>query len=184
VQPYAELMVDGHKTIELRKWRPSEERIAPGSPFLVHASKTKASAEDLARLEIDGSKLWYGAFLGIMELVSIKSYSCKAEMLQDSGFHHADKQYFMFDDYVKGHAWGFQVRVIKKFPTPVPGKGALSFFQIKDEDVCAMPPDVREWINERQRLLMNVAFSINNAVVQDSLDKFKRINKSGPDGSA
>ena len=79
-------------------------------------------------------------------------------MLQDSGFHHADKQYFMFDDYVKGHASGFQVRVIKKFPTPVPGKGALSFFQIKDEDVCAMPPDVREWIEREAAALDECCF--------------------------
>jgi len=56
-QPYAELLVSGMKTIEVRKWKTKFR-----GQFLVHASKN-INEETCKRLKIDQAKLVTGAIV-------------------------------------------------------------------------------------------------------------------------
>ena len=57
-QPYAELLVSGKKTIEVRKWKTKFR-----GQFHVHASKN-IDEEACKRLKIDQTKLVTGAIIG------------------------------------------------------------------------------------------------------------------------
>lgn len=57
-QPYAELLISGKKTIELRKWNSSFR-----GKFLIHASKN-VYQEKCKSLDIDHTKLDTGAIIG------------------------------------------------------------------------------------------------------------------------
>jgi hypothetical protein len=57
-QPYAELLISGKKTIEVRKWSTNFR-----GQFLVHASKS-INQEACNRMKIDQAKLITGAIVG------------------------------------------------------------------------------------------------------------------------
>ena len=62
-QPYAELLVSGKKTIELRKWNTNFR-----GKFLIHASKN-VDKERCKSLGIDHTKLDTGAIIGGADFV-------------------------------------------------------------------------------------------------------------------
>ena len=66
-QPFAELIVQGKKTIELRKWNTKFR-----GEFLVHASQ-KIRIDDCKRLKMKYT-LTTGAIVGKVELVDVKKY--------------------------------------------------------------------------------------------------------------
>jgi hypothetical protein len=82
-QPYAELLVSGKKTIEVRKWNTKFR-----GRFLVHASKN-INEEACKRLKIDQSKLVTGAIIGKANLYDIISYGSKNSFLKDKNKHFA-----------------------------------------------------------------------------------------------
>ena len=66
-QPFADLIVSGKKTIELRKWNTNFR-----GEFLIH-STIKIRIEDCKRLKIT-KKLLTGVIIGKAELYKIKKY--------------------------------------------------------------------------------------------------------------
>ena len=66
-QPFANLIIEGKKTIELRKWNTKFR-----GEFLVHAPQ-KIRLNDCKRLKIQ-SELTIGAIIGKVELLEVKEY--------------------------------------------------------------------------------------------------------------
>jgi hypothetical protein len=92
-QPYAELIVSGKKTTELRTWNTKFR-----GEFLIHASKTvnKGACE---RIKIDPKSLITGAVIGKSVLYDVKTYESKNSFLKDTKKHFADVN---FTDYKYG----------------------------------------------------------------------------------
>ncbi len=116
-QPYADLIVQGKKTIELRTWNTKYR-----GEFLVHApSKIKKDA--CKRLGIDATKLRIGAIIGKVEIYDVKIYSSIYELKLDFKKHFATEEFLL-------HKYGFLLRKPKELRIPIPYKGSLGFFNV------------------------------------------------------
>jgi ASCH domain len=113
-QPWAELVVSGKKTIELRSWDTKFR-----GKFLVHASLKP----DKNWPAIFGFKdLPVGCIVGEVELVDVKTYKNKKE------FNNDGPQHFAFGLYYK-KVKGFVLKNHKRLK-PKPLKGKLGFFEV------------------------------------------------------
>lgn len=116
-QPYAELIVLGRKTIELRKWNTKFR-----GQLLIHASKT-INNETCKVYNIDMSSLITGAIVGSALLRDVKLYQSKKEFVADQSKHFAVSRY-------SEPMYGFLLSDAKRFDNPLPLKGRLGFFDI------------------------------------------------------
>ena len=114
-QPFADLIVSGKKTVELRRWNTNFR-----GEFLVHAP-LKIRKEDVKRFKIS-KKLVTGAIIGKAELYDVKEYNTKKEIIEDKQFHHAGKNFHK-------SKYGFMLKNAKPFKVPIPCKGQLGFFE-------------------------------------------------------
>ena len=117
-QPYAELLVSGKKTIEVRKWNTKFR-----GQFLVHASKN-IDKEACKRLKIDQTKLVTGAIIGKANLYDVISYGSKNSFLNDKNKHFASSNY-------NKPKYGFLINQAKRFDIPIPIHGKLGFFNVE-----------------------------------------------------
>jgi hypothetical protein len=109
-QPYAELVVSGKKSIELRNWNTKFR-----GEFFIHSSKIP----DKEAMEKFGFKeLPLGSIVGEAELVEVKHYSNKAEHDKDKELHLASSDW---GDY------GFVLKNPKRI-NPILAKGSLNFW--------------------------------------------------------
>jgi predicted transcriptional regulator len=116
-QPYADLIVQGKKTIELRTWNTKYR-----GEFLVHApSKIKKDA--CKRLGIDETKLRTGSIIGKVEIYDVKIYNSASELKLDS------KKHFATEEFLR-HKYGFLLRKPRELRIPIPYKGSLGFFNV------------------------------------------------------
>jgi predicted transcriptional regulator len=116
-QPFASLIVQGKKTIELRRWNTNFR-----GEFLIHAPQ-KLRLEDCARFKINPNTLVLGAIIGKAEIYDVKKYNSKAELNSDSKKHLASKIF-------KNSKYGFCLKNAKPFRVPIPTKGKLGFFDV------------------------------------------------------
>ena len=116
-QPFANLIVSGNKSIELRKWNTNFR-----GEFLIHAP-LKIRREDCKRLKING-KLVTGAIIGKANLYDVKKYKSVKEIIKDKKLHLASKN---FHD----RTFGFMIKNAKSFRIPIPHKGQLGFFNVE-----------------------------------------------------
>ena len=116
-QPFADLVVAGKKTIELRKWNTNFR-----GEFLIH-SPIKVRTEDARRLKIS-KKFVTGAIIGKAEIYDVKKYNSKSEVNSDYKKHFASKN---FHD----RRYGFLIKNAKLFRVPIPYKGKLGFFDVE-----------------------------------------------------
>ena len=114
-QPFADLIVSGKKTIELRSWNTRFR-----GEFLVHAAQS-IRRDDARRLKA-GSKFVTGAIVGKTELVGVKRYETESELRGDYKRHLASKEF-------QKSRYGFVLKNPKKFRVPVPYKGRLGLFE-------------------------------------------------------
>lgn len=112
-QPWAELVLLGKKTIELRKWNTNFR-----GEFFIHASGNideeqmkKYNLKDLPKQSI----------VGRANLIDVKIYNNKKEFSEDSNKHLASNM-----DYGK---YGFILKNVKRID-PIKHKGQLGFFNI------------------------------------------------------
>lgn len=117
-QPYADLIISGKKTIELRTWNTKYR-----GEFLVHAP-IKIKEEACKRLDIDKSKLRRGVIIGKVEIYDVKSYDSIEELKKDQDKHLATEEFLR-------HRYGFLLRKPQALRVPVPYKGSLGFFEVK-----------------------------------------------------
>ncbi len=115
-QPFADLIILGKKTIELRKWNTNFR-----GELLIH-SPLKIRTEDCKRLKIN-KKFVTGAIVGKVELYDVKKYDSQKQVKLDQKFHFASKN---FHD----RTFGFLLKNAKVFRIPIPYKGQLGLFEV------------------------------------------------------
>jgi hypothetical protein len=118
-QPYAELLVSGKKTIELRNRNTSFR-----GKFLVHASKNTDKKRSEA-LGIDHNKLTRGAIIGSSVLYDVKKYKSKTQLELDKNKHFADIEKFCSCKY------GFMINNSYRLRRSIPYPGMLKFFEVE-----------------------------------------------------
>jgi predicted transcriptional regulator len=116
-QPFAELIILGKKTIELRKWNTNYR-----GELLIHAP-LKIRKEDAKRLKMD-KKFVTGAIVGKVEIYDVKKYDSQKQVKSDQKFHFASKN---FHD----RTYGFLLKNAKAFRVPIPAKGQLGLFEVE-----------------------------------------------------
>ena len=117
-QPYADLIVQGRKTIELRTWNTKFR-----GEFLIHAPH-KVKIDVCRKLGIDVEGLRTGVIIGRAEIYDVKAYKTQEEIKSDYAKHFASKEYL-------DHRYGFLLRNPKELRVPIPYKGSLGFFEVK-----------------------------------------------------
>jgi len=118
-QPFADLIIQGKKTIELRKWNTKFR-----GEFLVHAAQ-KIRLDDCKRLKIK-SDLIVGSIIGKVELIDVKEYQNVAEIKSDSKKH-------LVSNNASNNKYGFILQKPKQLKIPIPCNGQLNFFDFKPE---------------------------------------------------
>ena len=116
-QPFADLIISGKKTIELRKWNTNFR-----GEFLIHAP-IKIRVEDCKRLKIT-KKLVTGVIIGKAELYDVKKYNSSKEVKNDQKFHFASKNF-------QDKNFGFKIKNAKPLRIPIPWKGQLGLFDVE-----------------------------------------------------
>jgi predicted transcriptional regulator len=119
-QPFAELIVQGKKTIELRKWNTKFR-----GEFLVHAAKNILE-EDCKRMKISPKTVTTGAIIGKVNLVDVKKYDSDKELKADKKKHHS------ISDDTK-NKYGFILENPKKLRVSIPYLGKLNFFEFQPD---------------------------------------------------
>lgn len=109
-QPYAELILEGKKTIELRKWNTHFR-----GEFLIHSSKNP-DAEAMKRFGFN--ELPLGFILGKAKLIDVKHYMNREDNDKDKNLHLASSEWGNF---------GFVLNEPKRIE-PIPAKGQLNFW--------------------------------------------------------
>ena len=115
-QPFAELIIQNKKTIELRTWNTKIR-----GEFLIHAP-IKIRKEDYKKLKIK-EKLTTGAIIGKVELYDVKKYESLKEIQIDKNKHFSSKTFHE-------KTFGFILKNAKSFRIPIPWKGQLGFFEV------------------------------------------------------
>ena len=115
-QPFAELIIQNKKTIELRRWNTKIR-----GEFLVHAP-IKIRKEVYENLKIK-EKLTTGAIIGKVELIDVKKYESLKEIKMDKKKHFRSS---MSQEKI----YGFILKNAKPFRIPIPYKGQLGFFDV------------------------------------------------------
>lgn len=116
-QPFAELVVQGRRTIEIRTWNTKFR-----GEFLVHASQ-KIDKEICKLHKIEPSKLIYGAIIGKAFLYDVKEYKSVKEFIKDKSKHLATERYV-------DHKYGFLLRDAKRLGKPFYMPSRLNFFNV------------------------------------------------------
>ena len=116
-QPYAEFIVKGLKTIELRSWNTSYR-----GELLIHASAVP-DPEGIKRFNIDESSIQKGAIIGKVFLYGVKEYPNTLAILEDKDRHLAGEA------YVNKSKFGFLLREAKAI-TPIKAKGSLGIYEV------------------------------------------------------
>lgn len=116
-QPFANLIISGKKSIELRNWNTKFR-----GEFLVH-SPLKIKIADCKRLKID-TNLPVGVIIGKAILYDVKKYNSSKEVMQDKKFHFASSKFH-------NKKYGFMLKNPKSFRIPIPMKGKLGFFDVE-----------------------------------------------------
>jgi hypothetical protein len=117
-QPFAELLVSGRKTIELRTWKTNFR-----GDFLIHASK-KIDKVACERNKINPDSLITGAIIGKAILYDVKFYENRNLFLKDRNKHLAGTEY-------SDHKYGFLVKNARRFKKPIVIPGKLGFFNVE-----------------------------------------------------
>ena len=114
-QPWAELVVSGRKTIEIRKWNTKFR-----GEFLVHASKNTDKEREK---EFGFQDLQTGCIVGKATIVDVKKYATKGEFEKDSDKHFAK-------GWWNPKVYGFILTNAKRL-RPKSLKGKLNFFEVE-----------------------------------------------------
>ncbi|MDE1814138.1 MAG: ASCH domain-containing protein [Thaumarchaeota archaeon] len=117
-QPYADLIINGKKTIELRTWNTKFR-----GEFLIHAP-IKIKDNVCKKLGIDRSSLRTGVIIGKAEIYDVKSYESIKALKEDYNKHFATEEFLR-------HKYGFLLRKPQALRVPIPYKGSLGFFEVK-----------------------------------------------------
>ena len=109
-QPFAELILQGKKKIELRKWNTKFR-----GEFLIHSSKIP---DKESMIKFGFNDLPLGFIIGKANLIDVKNYKSEEEHKKDNNLHLVTS---LWGNY------GFVLEDIKRIE-PIPAKGKLNFW--------------------------------------------------------
>ena len=115
-QPFADLIISGKKTIEMRNWNTKFR-----GEILIHAP-LKIRTNDCKRLKIT-KKITTGAIVGKVTIYDVKKYNSIKEIKNDKKFHFASQR-------LKNKQYGFMLKNAKQLRIPIPCKGKLGIFEV------------------------------------------------------
>ncbi|MGA9350242.1 MAG: ASCH domain-containing protein [Anaerolineae bacterium] len=125
-QPWAELILQGRKTIELRTWPTSYRgRIA------IHASQTVREEACIA-YGLDPARMVRGALVGTVELVDVLP-------LDEAAWEALRDQHLSLSDF-PGPMFGWRLEAPQRLPQPIPMRGRMSLFNVADEVIAGKAP--------------------------------------------
>lgn len=135
LQPWASLVVLGHKKIETRSWNTKHR-----GPLMIHASQSKKGLKAVSTemwdlfigLGFNVDTLPYGAIIGQVSMVDTCQFSERTPYQQGVyGYHRQfweySKQEKAFGDYTPGR-YGWLLSDPVQFPVVIPAKGGLSLW--------------------------------------------------------
>lgn len=115
-QPFADLVISGKKSIELRSWNTNFR-----GEFLVHAP-LKIRIDDAKRLKIN-KKFVTGSIIGKAQIYGVKKYNSVKEITLDQKLHFSTKKF-------QAKTFGFLLKNAKPLRIPIPWKGQLGIFDV------------------------------------------------------
>ena len=125
-QPWAELILQGRKTIELRTWRTDTR-----GRFAIHAGQT-VEEEACIAYGLDPARVVRGALVGTVQLADIlRLDEAVWEVLRD--------QHLSLRDF-PGPMFGWRLEDPQRLPQPIPLRGRMSLFNVPDEVVGGKAP--------------------------------------------
>ena len=117
-QPWAELILQGRKTVETRKWK-----TAFSGQFLIHSSLVP-DAKNMALFGF--AELPTGCIVGTAEITDVIEYPTMESFNNDEGRHCAHVTAYPKKRY------GFVLANVRRI-MPIPYKGQLNFFTVPDD---------------------------------------------------
>jgi len=124
-QPWADLIVHGHKTLELRRWTVNYR-----GPLAIHAAQT-IEREACAQHGLNPEALTIGALIGLVDLVGIIE-------LDEAGYAAHRAEHRDLDPFA-GPLFGWQLANPRPLSPPRPMPGRMGLFNIPDE--CESVPE-------------------------------------------
>src|SRR3990167_7080588 len=112
-QPFAELILQGRKKIELRKWNTNFR-----GRFLIHSSKV---SDKKAMKKFGFKDLPCGYLIGRADLIDVRKYKTKEEHNSDKALHLASE---LWGNY------GFVLKNVKRI-RKIPFNGKLGFWDFE-----------------------------------------------------
>ncbi len=119
-QPWASLIVNGDKTIEIRSWKP--RTMAFPQKVWIHAGRQMD--RETPAVSVIPTDLPRGAIIGEVSITGIIQYTDLKQWLRDLSRHLSPS-----DQYKKG-LYGFTLSDPKPCPAPMRLKGRLGFFDV------------------------------------------------------
>jgi len=125
-QPWAELIIQGRKTIELRTWQTHYRGC-----LAIHASQT-VQEEACIAYGLDPAIVVRGALIGTVELVDIVT-------LDDATWEALRDQHLSLRNF-PGPIYGWRLENPQPLPHPIPMRGRMSLFNVPDEVITGKSP--------------------------------------------
>lgn len=116
-QPWAELILAGRKTIEVRSWTTPHR-----GPVFIHTGAKPV--EDALRLFPELGKLTLGSFVGVMEIIGIEPFT-QASWIRERENH-------LVSGSMPPKHFGWRLAHVRRIE-PIPGRGQLGVFPVDDE---------------------------------------------------
>jgi len=117
-QPWADLIIQGRKTLELRTWT-----VKHRGPLAIHASQTVEREACLAH-GLDPDQVTAGAAIGVVDLVEISELDA-ASYEARRGEHLAD------EPWGGGPLYGWRLANPRLLPEPLPVRGRMGLFELR-----------------------------------------------------
>jgi hypothetical protein len=167
-QPWAELIVQGHKSIELREWKTKHRGI-----LAIHAGKTVNTVE-CRRHNLDPNKLTKGAIIGTVIIDDVIEFTQKSwEKLRDQ---------HLCDETSPGEWKGWKLENPYRLESPIPYRGFPGVFSVPvvqritvDEilaedlirfEVCDLKDDVEKFLFENDVWKKDKELMINGDIYE------------------
>ena len=143
-QPYAHLILlpttdPRHKRVENRTWPASRQGATLEMELLIHAGKSKSWLElDLDKsydinYDLPLTEMVFGAIVGVATLAAWVHIDRVGDVAP-----HLRERFGWVKDHPHTHGpWCWVLENLRRFPTPVPYKGAQGLFDVPEEEVAA-----------------------------------------------
>ncbi len=115
-QPWADLIIQGRKTLELRTWT-----VKYRGPLAIHASQTVEREACLAH-GLDPDQVTAGALIGMVDLVEIVE-------LDASSYEASRAEHLADEPWSGGPLYGWRLANPRPLPEPLPMRGRMGLFE-------------------------------------------------------